>query len=153
MPISRFINKYLILGVDTTFKETSVTPGESRFDFPYHPRLFGDEDFEEVRNNLRDRIVRETKALYTKEPVLKTYESRVASWRKAFSKVPGLREDPVNNLPPADENAEISRWKIAFRELREKKKGEPPHPTVIVTRDGRYIIILFFNFYIYIFNF
>ena len=139
------MNYFSSLGVPTEFKETETVPGESNFDFEYFPQLFGDNDFEEERERLRAKVLRETKALLKKQPLLKTYESRVQNWRHAFQKLPGLREDPVQPLLPVDESVEISRWKFAFRELREKKKFEPAHPTVIITRDGRFFQSLFFS--------
>jgi hypothetical protein len=57
--------------------------------------------------------------------------------------VPGLRNDPVAaEAAPTPEGADLIRWKYAFRELRPRKKNEPPHPTVITTRDGRYCVSL-----------
>jgi hypothetical protein len=72
---------------------------------------------------------------------MQKYESRVKTWNRLFKTVPGLRKDAVEEegkVTPTPEAADMIRWKYAFRELRPRKKSEPPHPTVITTRDGRY---------------
>jgi len=123
------------LGLDSTFKEVAFkkVPGDNQFEAYYEPRLFGDDEYEEAMTRLRDRLIRETKAKETLEkPVLfASFESRVRNWRD------------VSGDPVVENKADVKvdgpcRWKFAFRELKKKKKGQHPHPTMIRTRRGQF---------------
>ncbi len=130
-----------VSGVNTTFKESSDAPkpGHLTDESQFHTILFNDDEFEKMRDALRDRLLRLTKAAQVREIHAKNYEDKVANWKRVHTTLPGLRADPVDreNLPPAPEGTELCRWKFAFRELRPRRKGEPPIPTVITMRDGR----------------
>jgi hypothetical protein len=141
----------LSVGTNTSFRETGEAPkaGHLETESYFDPILFGDEDFESMKTKIRERLIRETKASQKMELKIQRYESRVKTWNQLFKTVPGLRQDPVTEgegqqqqqSPEAvagEGTAEMCRWKYAFRELRSRKSGEPPHPTVMTMRDGRY---------------
>ena len=131
-------------GTNTAFRETGEAPkaGHLETESYFDPILFGDEDFEAIKAKVRERLIRETKASQKMELKIQRYESRVKTWNQLFKTVPGLRQDPVtvegSEKQQPEEGTELCRWKYAFRELRPRKRCEPPHPTVITMRDGRY---------------
>jgi hypothetical protein len=119
-----------LLGVDTAFTEIGLAkvPGDNRYEDSYHPRMFGDDQLAEERARVRARLLAESRAVAAAEkPVLfNRYESRVGYWKQQQ----GEEEKE-------GEEGELTRWKFAFKELRQQGEGQPRPPTLIRTRRGR----------------
>jgi hypothetical protein len=121
-------------GLDSRFKEVGFkkVPGDNKYESYYEPRLFGDEEYEEALERLRERLIRETKAKATLEkPVFfASFESKVRNCRDVSG------DKSVGNKAAVKMDGPC-RWKFAFRELKEKQKGQDPQPTMIRTRLGQ----------------
>lgn len=131
------------LGANIDFAEVENSQKhKQRFQQNYYPQLLKDEQFEEEKIRLRERLLKETKA----DPIItpNTYAVFIAAQLKNAPDLPEAPNKSCVDVTP-------SRWKFAFRDLsfkerkdkRYTKEVQHPPPTMIRTRDGGYGNILY----------
>lgn len=131
-----------VLGVNTSFSEGGQNRigSNTKYEEKYYPYMFGDDDFDKQRERLRKRLLAETKAKINREKPIKfgRYETKYARWRHMSEDVTSETAQLLQDVNTTDEPPQkMLRWKFAFKELKNKRSGQPPPPTMIRTRSGK----------------
>ncbi len=115
-------------GANVSFRETPLSTKKKVAD-DYYPILFGDEGgaggFDEYKENLRRRVLEETKAL-----VSVNVDTTPAFFKDPVAAAAAAPGEAANNSGTA--TGQLGRWKWAFRDLAKKDT----QPTMIRTRTG-----------------
>lgn len=126
-----------LLDVDTSFTEIghAKVPGDNKYEDSYYPRMFGDDGLQQEQERVRARLIAESKAVAaaSKPLLFNHYESRVGYAKAVQQQLEQQQAAQQHEQPPE----QLTRWKIAFKELKKPAVGQHPHPTLIRTRGGR----------------
>jgi len=115
------------LGVNTNFREPEIVPN-APLEEMYYPKLFNDDELAEVTEELKKKLIKETKASLQIDV---EYEEYAKKMKLTDYTPPAIENTTADENVPA---AKPLRHKIAFVDL-----SQPAHirKTTIVTRSGK----------------